>query len=381
MPRKKKAPKAKEAIRIRFRKLANGNQSLYLDYYQGEAGARQTKTLNLYLVPEVDKAARIKNENTMQAANVIKNKLLLELINGKAGIKDISESGNISLVAYIDGFCEYLRKQNKSSKYVDSCRQLKRKVELFRPNAKLKDVDKKFICKFTQHLTDEVSAHGKKRSTETVRLLFNLLGTVLRHAYVEHKISRNPMDEIPSAERPKHQESTREFLTAEEVKMLQNTSCKSDEIKRAFLFSCYCGLRCSDIRNLTWNDIAQENGKFIARIIIQKTKTPLALPLSSMALSYLPERGKDEDRVFYLPTQGYVNEMLKQWAEAAGIKKHVTFHVARHTFATLCITADVDIFSVSKLLGHHDVKITEVYAKLIDKKKEEAVNKIEQLFN
>lgn len=81
-----------------------------------------------------------------------------------------------------------------------------------------------------------------------------------------------------------------------------------------------------------------------------------------------------------MPTQPTVSRNLKEWAKAAGITKKVTFHVSRHTFATLELTLGADLYTVSKLLGHSDVSVTQVYAKIIDKKKTEAVNLINGVF-
>ena len=73
-------------------------------------------------------------------------------------------------------------------------------------------------------------------------------------------------------------------------------------------------------------------------------------------------------------------EQLNRWCAKAGINKKIAFHTARHTFATMLLTLDVDLYTVSKLLGHKDIKTTQIYAKIIDKKKRDAVNKIPQLF-
>ena len=115
---------------------------------------------------------------------------------------------------------------------------------------------------------------------------------------------------------------------------------------------------------------------------MQKTKDPIYLPLSNEALRWMPERGEKraDDKVFDLPCFSQVNDRLKVWAKAAGINKNMTFHTARHTFATMMLTLGADLYTTSKLLGHSDVQITQVYAKIVNQKKDEAVNLVNGLF-
>ena len=116
---------------------------------------------------------------------------------------------------------------------------------------------------------------------------------------------------------------------------------------------------------------------------MKKTKDPIYIPLSEQALKWLPKRpkgAKDEDKIFGLPTISRVCLIIDAWTKAAGIKKHVTFHVARHSFATMMLTLDVDLYTTSKLLGHKDVSTTQIYAKIIDQKKTDAVNRVNDIF-
>ena len=143
-----------------------------------------------------------------------------------------------------------------------------------------------------------------------------------------------------------------------------------------------CGLRVSDIERLKWGDIKESNGRKQIEIVMKKTQEPLYVPLSQCALDYLPERGNstDEDNVFlYLTTDSRLNKHVAQLAASAGIKKHVTFHTARHTFATLLLTEGADLYTTSKLLGHTDISTTQIYAKIVDEKKQEAVSLLDNI--
>ena len=85
--------------------------------------------------------------------------------------------------------------------------------------------------------------------------------------------------------------------------------------------------------------------------------------------------------MFDLPSTTHINILLKPWAKAAGIDKRFSFHTARHTFATMMLTLGADLYTTSKLLGHTDVKMTQVYANIINRKKDEAVNLVNGLFD
>ena len=143
------------------------------------------------------------------------------------------------------------------------------------------------------------------------------------------------------------------------------------------------GLRISDINALTWADVYEDGGQTRLQVVMQKTKVPIYLPLSPEALRWMPKRNgkKPEEKVFQLPSTVTVNILLKPWAKSAGIDKHVTFHTARHTFATMMLTLGADLYTTSKLLGHTDVRMTQIYAKIINRKKDEAVNLVNGLFD
>lgn len=170
-------------------------------------------------------------------------------------------------------------------------------------------------------------------------------------------------------------------MTIEELKRLIGTECKYEIMKQAFLFSCLCGLRVSDIRKLKWNDLQKSGERIRIEIKMQKTKEPLYLPISDEALKWLPQQNeaKGDDLIFPLTHEGTINKILQKWAKDAGIIKHISFHVARHTHATMMLTLGADLYTVSKLLEHKNIATTQIYAKIVDKKKEEAISLIPNL--
>ena len=161
-----------------------------------------------------------------------------------------------------------------------------------------------------------------------------------------------------------------------EIEKLANTTSDRPEIKRAFLFSCFTGLRQSDLRTLKWKDISEDSIK----IKQQKTKTSMTIPLSKTALNILKT-----DNVFHLPETNIfnlhtdrttINRALARWFKSAGIDKKAFYHISRHTFATLNLTSGNEIYTVSKLLGHKSLKTTEIYANIIDEKKKQAIDNL-----
>ena len=160
-----------------------------------------------------------------------------------------------------------------------------------------------------------------------------------------------------------------------ELKKLAATPCKIDVLRRASLFSCLTGLRISDVMNLKWEDIeAAPEGGFCLRITTIKTKTVATLPISDEAVALCGEKAKGT--VFKGMKRTYCQDPLKEWIKSAGIKKHITFHCFRHTFATLQIAEGTDIYTVSKMLTHRNVSTTQIYADLVSDKKRESANRI-----
>ncbi len=380
MAKRKKELKAKEPIKLRFKELANGNKSIYLDIYVN--GKRTYEFLKMYIVPEVNQTARVQNQNTLQAANAIKTQKLQDLYNGEAGI-----SKGRSKMLLMDWMAKYKADQAQKGKKDD--RQINFTIKLLTDyrgtKVRLQDVDKDYCLGYLDYIQHVYinPRNGKHLKAVTAQNYYRVLNCALNAAIRAEVITQNPFSKISSTDKIKVPESPREYLTINEVKKLIATDCPRAEIKQAFLFSCYCGLRISDIETLKWKDVCNDGGQYRIEKIMIKTGQPLYLPLSTQALKYMPVRGnKDaEEYVFSLPNGSVIrNKVVQEWAKTAQITKHVTFHVARHTFATMMLTAGADLYTTSKLLGHTDVQTTQIYAKIVNQKKDEAVNLLNKLF-
>ncbi len=136
-------------------------------------------------------------------------------------------------------------------------------------------------------------------------------------------------------------------------------------------------MRWSDIEKLKWSEVQKTENGYKIVFHQQKTKGLQYLDISEQAREYLGSEGMPQEKVFTnLKYNVLANNELLKWVQAAGIKKKITFHCARHTFATLQLTVGTDLYTLSKLLGHTDIKTTQIYGQIIDEKKREAVNRI-----
>lgn len=377
MARVRKPTKVKEPIRLRMKDLADGSKSLYLDIYRD--GKRTYEYLKMYIIPETDNNARRQNQVTMTAANAIKSKRIIELTNGEAGIE------NREKVFLLDWMNTYKENQEKRGKKDGN--QIKVTIRILKEFAgermTMDQIDKAFCQEYLDYLMTEYRPNGKRVSNFTLHTYYRILNGALNAAVRAEIIKVNPFTKINNSDKIRLPESKRSYMTVEEVRALIATPMKNEAVKRAYLFSCFCGLRVSDIVGLKWKDVFIDRGQYRLAVSMQKTKEPIYLPLSPEALKWMPERGEKtaEDHVFDLPSASQMNLLLKPWAKAAGIDKRFSFHTSRHTFATMMLTLGADLYTTSKLLGHADVKMTQVYAKIINQKKDDAVNLVNGLFD
>ena len=211
-------------------------------------------------------------------------------------------------------------------------------------------------------------------SHNTAATYFSIFKAGLKQAFVDGYLTVDVSAKIKGIQ---EQESRREYLSVEELNTLAATPC-GDVLKRAALFSALTGLRHCDIQKLRWKEISIDGNQARLHFTQQKTKGVEYTPISGQALQLCGEPGKPDQFVFEdLPDPSWISRPLKQWVEAAGIKKNITFHCFRHTFATLQLTNGTDIYTVSKMLGHTNVKTTQIYAKVVDEKKNKAAQAIQ----
>jgi len=212
-------------------------------------------------------------------------------------------------------------------------------------------------------------------SQNTASTYFSIFKAALKQAFIDGYLTVDLSAKIKGIQ---DQESRREYLSIEELNTLVATPCERDVLKRAALFSALTGLRHCDIQKLRWKEISIDGNQARLHFTQQKTKGVEYTPISEQALQLCGEPEKPEKFVFEdLPDPSWISHPLKQWIDAAGIKKKITFHCFRHTYATLQLSSGTDIYTVSKMLGHTNVKTTQIYAKVVDEKKNKAAQAIQ----
>ena len=346
--------KAKGQVRLRKKPLKNGNISLYLDIYCG--GIRRYEFLHLYLIPERTQTDRIQNSETLRLAEAVRARRTIDVQRMGAGITMPSDRSIVSLMK------EFLEtRKNRSEGTQEMWRSWVKKVSGWKgAEISAKNLTREWWTRYSEW----VRSLGFKQSTSSLYL--TRMRSVLNWAEREGHLNINPCRgvRIPSIGR-----IARTYLTAEELRRLKETELDYGDLKRAFLFSCLSGLRLSDVSAMRWEDI---DGRKVT-LRIKKTRKLEYVALNAQAVELLGE--KKTGKVFTLNTnRGEIRRHLLKWAKAAGISKHISYHTSRHTFAVLMLTSGVDIYTLSRLLGHASVTTTQIYADIVDTRRMEAVD-------
>jgi integrase len=364
-------------MKVTLRQRKKGDKiSLYLDYYNN--GKREYEYLKLYLIPEPEKGKLTKtqkdeNSKILSLAESIRSKRHLEIQNGIYGFSD-KEKLKGHFIAYMDTLAQ--KKLESKGNYDNWDSSIKHLRKYAPKDVLFSQLDKKFVEGFREYLTKTARTPANKPlSTNSACSYFNKFRAALKQAVKDGIIRVNPAENVESIPQG---DNEREFLTYEELQSVAKHECEIPIMKTAFIFSSLTGLRWSDINKLVWSEIQySENNGWYIRFRQQKTKSTETLPISELAYKLLGDVGKPDERVFKgLKYSAWHNLKLQQWIMKAGISKTISFHCARHTYATLQLTLGTDIFTVSKMLGHKDIRTTQVYAKIVDEKKREAANKI-----
>lgn len=234
-----------------------------------------------------------------------------------------------------------------------------KKIEDFQPKLICEDIDEARIREFRLHL------QSKGNKPNTINKALAVFRIFLRKMLADRLIERDPFEKVKIGRVYSH----RGFLTTNELKRLylnffdrrRFLSETEQNVMRVFLFSCFTGLRYSDLYSLDASEIFD----WKIRKQTHKTGEPVYIPIPLQARPLLPEK-ITQGKVFKVVENSHFNRILRKVAPKLGYYKYIHCHLARHTFATTCITLGISLPATSKLLGHRNVETTLIYAKFVD---------------
>lgn len=214
--------------------------------------------------------------------------------------------------------------------------------------------------------------YQKNNNKVTIAKSLSMLRTFARHALRENYIKEDPFKNI----KIQHGVGKREYLTLTELQKLEAIFTENDlqnykkNVLQYFLFCCYTGLRFSDIKNLKRDNINEG----VMNLRMHKTEREIYIPLPKKAINLLPENETGKN-IFKVITNQKTNTYLSDIMSKAGINKKISFHCARHTFATVSIELGIPLEVIQSILGHSSVKTTQIYAKIVSAVKTREMDK------
>ena len=359
---------------LREKKLKHGKRGLYLDFYPPivhpetrRPTRREHLRLYVYERPRIE-AEKEHNKETRALAENLRARRQIDLQSGYYGFLTARDNRR-SAVAFIEDFVT-AKKQTSQSNYENYNSVLKYFTEFAGNAVVFADLTEHFCADFRAFLLTR-----DRLSNNTAASYFDKFKYIIRSAFEQKLLRENPAQNIKSI---KVEDTQREFLTLDELQTLAATAFPEyDALRRAALFAALTGLRFCDIEKLTWQEIHDrtQSGASL-RFRQKKTKDTETLPINDAARELLGTRVESPDAKVFPALKYSQCAHLSLWTNRAGIERKITFHCFRHTHATLQLSLGTDIYTIQKLLGHKNLKTTQIYARIVDEKKREAADKI-----
>jgi integrase/recombinase XerD len=370
---KRKRGTKKNNVTLREKKLANGNTSLYLDIYRD--GQRSYEFLKLYLNSKartpIDKEVNNANRERAERIRTDREKDLNDLAFGYIP----TTKQKVLFFEFAQTYQDAYKKKDIAmikGAVEDFRRFIKEDYPTLNPETfKISQIDRLMVINFIDFLQDNHTGEGANS-------YYNRFKKILNYAVAKNIISKSPtMKKEPGDMElicKKPAGLRKQILTNEEIQMIAKTDTKHPETKKAFLFCLCTGLRFVDVKALKYSDIDFSSARL--KLDQQKTGKPVIVDLNKTALKLIGEAGKPDEVVFNLPARKWATKTITNLVKKAEIKKHITWHCARHSLAVNLLTSDEkpDIKTVSSILGHSSTKTTEVYLHVVDELKKKAVN-------
>lgn len=290
--------------------------------------------------------------------------LTLGLVKDFYAGKKKSKPEDESFYDYYLDFVERKRKEGLNPETIRVYMTTYNVLKEFRSEFRISDISLSLIEDFDNHMHEVNGNSPGGRNPKHKNLRTVILDILKRNILVE-----NPYKwfKIPNSEVKEVYLNKTELQTLIDYTEQFDRDSKEYLILKMYQFSCFCGLRFSDAMDLRWRDVDFKNN--LIRKVMIKTKSEVITPLFPMARDILMAKSEDgqligsDERVFYNYAEPTVNRTLRENALLAGINKHLTYHSSRHTFATLLVIDKVDIYTISKYLGHKSVNMTQRYLK------------------
>ncbi len=351
------------SVKIRFKKLLHGNQSIFLDIHF--KGKRWSEFLDLKVREKPSNPLeRNQRKNSLEIALQIANKRELELISNRHNVLFV-QNKTVDFIAYAKSFIELNKETIQIRSYTAALNWLIKFVG--KEYLYCHEINEPFIQRYATYLEGNLTGLTPHTYFKKIRMILKAAKAdkILIYDFsYPIRIKQNTNGE-------------KDVLTFEDLKALINTRCGNSQVKNAFLLANLTGLRYCDLVALKWKHVKGDK----IQINQQKTKEPIKVVINTDAKHFLGVPKPPNEPIFKLPSHTACLKNIKLWVKNAGIDKHVTMHVGRHSFGTNLFEVGVDIYSISKMLGHKSVKYTSIYTRYSDKMEQAAMQKIPQLLN
>jgi site-specific recombinase XerD len=264
-----------------------------------------------------------------------------------------------SFTDYITGYLEENKTKFKTETWLGYKSQISKMIK-FKKEVCFSDINEKFINDYRQYMLN-ILRNNENTASKSLRVLRTFVNISIRFGHIK----TNPFQ----YSQIKKVDGQRDFLSMAELTKLNEHYLKNDfpksiekDILGYFLFACYTGLRYSDLKSFSMDSIVNDS----IHLRMHKTGCLVNIPLSKKAKSFIPHSPFNSTCAFKIYCNKVTNRVLKNIGVELSLNKKLTCHVARHTFATASISLGIPIEVVSKLLGHTNIRTTQVYAKIVD---------------